>query len=556
MHTNVLTSYEGIKSNRRVKLLVIFLVISIIAAQFVTFPSSTTRVAAADASYDISNPMNYCVFTFGDLTDDPNSWEGQHATGAIAVGGTLTIGNYSLTDSKYVQPGVIGLPQIVANSIVLSGGINNSRGNIIVPSESSITYGSSSIDFDAPAITGIPNYGVQYSNPLPIDFNAIKTEMIALSNKIDDYAQTSANGTVTGLGTSEFTLTGTNSDVNVFNINYDECIAAGKLLNKVWIDVPDGSSVIINVTGTTINSFPQTSMKINETYQNYAGDAVTNYDERIIWNFSEATSINMQAYGSPVSSRGTILAPNAAITKSGGNSNGSFVCESFYGSSEFHWCPPEVSFSFLPTPTPTEEPTPSITEEPTPSITEEPTPSITEEPTPSITEEPTPSITEEPTPSITEEPTPSITEEPTPSITEEPTPSITEEPTPSITEEPTPSITEEPTPSITEEPTPSITEDPTQTEVPTPTEEPTPTVVLGITQPPTEPPTSSEVTTSPPITTTTSTTTTTTTTTTTVTKTGDVETMITALAALFFITATTLTVIAVKRRDVADEPDA
>ncbi|NLT11285.1 MAG: tandem-95 repeat protein, partial [Clostridiaceae bacterium] len=144
-----------------------------------------------------------------------------------------------------------------------------------------------------------------------------------------------------------------------------------------------------------------------------------------------------------------MLAPNALLKLTGGNSNGTIIVDSYFGSSEFHWSSFDGDLTFVaqtPTPTSTPIPTPTSTPIPTPTSTPIPTPTSTPIPTPTSTPIPTPTSTPIPTPTSTPIPTPTSTPIPTPTSTPIPTPTSTPIPTPTSTPIPTPTSTPIPTP--------------------------------------------------------------------------------------------------------------
>ena len=86
-------------------------------------------------------------------------------------------------------------------------------------------------------------------------------------------------------------LTGTDSALNVFQVAGSALYSA----NSVVINVPAGSEVLINVSGTTdqlanvgINA-PQGSPALDPTH--------------ILWNFNQATSLFLNSVGVPGSVR-------------------------------------------------------------------------------------------------------------------------------------------------------------------------------------------------------------------------------------------------------------
>ena len=96
---------------------------------------------------------------------------------------------------------------------------------------------------------------------------------------------------------STYTLTGTNSAINVFNLS-----GSSYSSSTINITAPSGSTVIINVAGTS-DSFSGGSINLNGISAN-----------DVIWNFNSATAISI----SSIAFNGTLLAPDATFTGSWG----------------------------------------------------------------------------------------------------------------------------------------------------------------------------------------------------------------------------------------------
>ena len=84
-------------------------------------------------------------------------------------------------------------------------------------------------------------------------------------------------------------------------------MSSGSDLSGLRLFVPEGSSVLINVPGEIIN-ISGGSMEIDEP-------------ENVLVNFYEATSISLQSFGV----EGSVLAPQADLTFSGGSINGKAI---------------------------------------------------------------------------------------------------------------------------------------------------------------------------------------------------------------------------------------
>ncbi|MNB81222.1 Bacterial Ig-like domain (group 2) [compost metagenome] len=182
-----------------------------------------------------------------------------------------------------------------------------------------------------------------------IDFDSTGTYLTNLSKhlatktKTDDYKLWPWN---------TLDLIGTNSTLNVFTLPADVIDNA----NPVNIKVPNNSSVLINIMGTSSTLKGNTSI------------SGTN-EANVIYNFPEATSLILTS--GPI--KGSVLAPLADITGNSGTFQGQIIGKSFTGRITVH----NYSYSgVLPTPTaaPTATPVPTPTPSPTPTPTPVPTP--------------------------------------------------------------------------------------------------------------------------------------------------------------------------------------
>ena len=393
--------------NQATRILATLLSIALLMVRM-TFPANAVTVLSSEA-YD---PWNYTIVTFGDWQDDQNTSQGEHSTGPMAIGGNFTSGSYSFSDTK--RPGASGMPQLIVSGNA-SGDVTGIGGDVYVKSAANVS-GS----------WGYENgYELVATQDLPVDASQLKASFTALSDDIAAYASIPGNAiTVTPSSWSTY-LTGNNADLNVFNLDLSSGIGA------IYLRVPMTSQIVINVTNSgLVPEIPQLHL-YNSSTNGYAqvGGEPMEIDKRLIWNFSDATEIRSE-YNTV---HGAILAPNALLKLTGGNSNGTIIVDSYFGSSEFHWSSFDGDLTFVaqtPTPTSTPIPTPTSTPIPTPTSTPIPTPTSTPIPTPTSTPIPTPTSTPIPTPTSTPIPTPTSTPIPTPTSTPIPTPTSTPIPTP------------------------------------------------------------------------------------------------------------------------------
>jgi choice-of-anchor A domain-containing protein len=226
-------------------------------------------------------------------------------------------------------------------AIVAAGGIPtsnsfsiNAGGNVY-----SFTATGANFNFANENYSGSPYTGSKLvtGGTSPINFSTIKTEMISLSTQL---AGLTANGAVCSVNNSGLivagggcpsssktynpswlVLYGSSTTTNIFNLTQAQ-FQGGKNLD---IAVPAGSTVIINVAGTS------------DTLQNsiyFNGATVTDANAgSILFNFSTATSVTINAQFDA-----TLLAPYAALS-GGSQMGGMFIAASIGSTGEVHYDP-------------------------------------------------------------------------------------------------------------------------------------------------------------------------------------------------------------------------
>ena len=254
------------------------------------------------------------LFVTGDATGSSDT------EGRVAVGHNANFSNYSvgavLSNSNGTRDDLI-----VGNNVTFNGGsVNN--GNAV--------YGGtgSFINF------GIPNGTTRHQSPVPLDFASAGTY---LSNLSSYWSTLAANGTTSVNPYGYVTLTGSSNSYNVFNLSGAQL--AGATSQGMTINAPAGSTVLVNVSGTS-DSFVSFGIVLNN---------VT--DANIIYNFYQATSLTINQ----IAVEGSILAPAAAINFAGGQIKGELIGASVSGPGQvnlpvFGGCLPPPPGG-LPTPT-------------------------------------------------------------------------------------------------------------------------------------------------------------------------------------------------------------
>jgi len=233
---------------------------------------------------------DYNVFTIRNINQQSTDIEGKLAAGGNVnfVGG---IGSKLATNSGNVV--------VAGNNLTLSNG-QVSNGNAV--------YGVSA---NIASNEGLPNGKLSQGNP--IDFNAAGTQLESLSQSL---ASLTPNGTTTVNKWGDINLTGSDSQLNVFNLDG----SALSKTNNFTINSNSGSTVIVNVSGTNV-SLSNFGFNISGTNQ-----------QHILYNFYQATTLTASGVGI----QGSILAPLANFTFNNGQVNGNMVVASLSGKGEFH----------------------------------------------------------------------------------------------------------------------------------------------------------------------------------------------------------------------------
>ncbi len=245
-----------------------------------------------NSTFDLGVASDYNLFVIEDV-DQPSS----DTQGKVAVGGDANFANYSIGDQ---------LPPNSGNVLIVGGTLTYTSGRVY---NGNVVYGNST-NLPAPGVT----VDGTISQGFPIDFAAAKTFLESLSLSLSGYT---VNGTTT-FQWGGLTLTGTDPFLNVFSVSGANLSAA----NNVSINVPNGSAVLVNIDGYTINWTGGLSVN---------GTAINN----VLYNFYQATSITIQG----IDIRGSILAPFADIDFAAGVINGQMICKSLTGMGQMNQSP-------------------------------------------------------------------------------------------------------------------------------------------------------------------------------------------------------------------------
>ncbi len=249
---------------------------------------------------------DYNVFVFGDFTATFSEIKGR-----AAVGGNAEFNGYGVGT---------GLTSGSTDNVLMVGGdLDFTNGQVY--------YGDAQVGGSATLTSfGSPNGKVYPNAVIPIDFNNEKTRLINLSANL---ASMKGTGTV-AIGGTTLTLTGSyTTGLEVFNLDSSDLTGITKLS---LANVTGGATIVINISGTSIDLSKIQDMEYFESYSEY-----------IIFNFSEATTVSLKDV------EGSILTPSAAVSGTWGYMDGTLIADSYEGHTEFHDVPFEGD---LPTPIP------------------------------------------------------------------------------------------------------------------------------------------------------------------------------------------------------------
>ncbi|MEG1457525.1 MAG: choice-of-anchor A family protein [Bacilli bacterium] len=224
---------------------------------------------------------SYNIFVFNN-----HSQNNSYATGQVWVGRNATYKNYSVA-ADVVAPYIGTLT--VLGDMDITGGINY--------------FGNSELDVLGNKIkyTMVNNHGAA-AQPTSISYRPYDINSVNyLEHASVGWASLPVNTTVVKTGTT-LTLTGTSTSLNNFLI--DTLLINISTINNINIIVPSLSTVLINITGTTVvlNNF---NTQLNNS------QITLNSSAYVLWNFPETLNLEIHTdiYGS-------LLSPYASITSS------------------------------------------------------------------------------------------------------------------------------------------------------------------------------------------------------------------------------------------------
>lgn len=252
--------------------------------------------AMNNANIDLGPAKPYNVFVLENIIQPSADTEGK-----LAVGGNANLSNYSVGDKLPNSNGAEDVLVVGGNLYYTSGRVYN--GNVAYGGLTNLPISAVSID-----------EGTLRHDASVIDFAAAKTHLENLSTQLSGYA---VNGTTT-FQWGTVNLTHNDPYLNVFTVNGSDLNAA----HTFEINVPNGSAVVVNILGTTINWHG--GLFVNGTAMN-----------NVLYNFPQATSLTI----SGIDVKGSVLAPLAALNFPAGIITGQTIVKSMTGSGQFNLAP-------------------------------------------------------------------------------------------------------------------------------------------------------------------------------------------------------------------------
>jgi choice-of-anchor A domain-containing protein len=226
-----------------------------------------------------------------------------HVDGRVFVGNNFTAGgnfgilNNGIPATQYGTPALtVGGNAALAGSVNAGGGISvggDVSGNFNNNGNNVVSYGGSSTAFANN--TTFTDLGPSFTNTLISQKNDIKASLTSLSSNLAALANT--GGVTVGGDSNNQTINVSGSGLQV--LNWSEALFEGTSNQQLLVTLPSDATLVINVAGTNIN--------FDRNFNTFAND------ERVLFNFYEATSVNIGRQFS-----GSILGVFADIT--GGNS--------------------------------------------------------------------------------------------------------------------------------------------------------------------------------------------------------------------------------------------
>lgn len=292
-----------------------------LAALILAASAAAPAARAANFMDTLANVAGgYNLYVSGNIASaaQPLSWS--DTEGKIAAGGSAYFRGYDVAGKA-----AGGQALVVGQDLVFQSG--TVHGDVVTGGTASFPkdFGGTTVQGTVSAGGGLGVAPTTYSGTapfggLPLDFAAVTADLTAASaflNSADAHAQGTLGTTSNAWGT--LTLTSSATGLVFFDLAASDLVG----INGLMFDVAPAATVILNLTGQT-------------------GGSLTNYGflggvqaQQTLFNFVDATSLSLANLGF----MGSILAPNADLTGSWGQINGSVMAKSFSGTTQVNLAP-------------------------------------------------------------------------------------------------------------------------------------------------------------------------------------------------------------------------
>lgn len=254
-----------------------------------------------DTSHPLGDASAYNVFVIGDY-DGENSDVGGHT----AVGGNGTFSSFGFGTALSAPAGDV---------LSVGGALTFTNGQIYA-GDGRVAGTCSTTN------VGTPDGSLSCNDAGTYDASSAEGGLQDLADFLSDLA---ANGSVSATSWGDVTLTGTDSHLNVFDLDLDAVESGFSVgvttITGLTIDVPADSTTVVNVRGNLAVLFRNGQTNLSGATAN-----------DVLYNFGTATSLTISGVGV----KGSVLAPWADVSFDNGHIDGTLVAGSLAGNGESH----------------------------------------------------------------------------------------------------------------------------------------------------------------------------------------------------------------------------
>jgi choice-of-anchor A domain-containing protein len=273
-------------------------------------------VCMADPILGVANAYN--LVALGTVNSQGNTVIAGNISTSADIGGRVAASNMVLTGTTIGSTlNADPFGSLATFDLVSTNGLNageqfniNSHGNVFAPG----TNGSFNFNGGGHRVS---------TGSSGIDFSTLRATLDAETLNLASFAATGqVLGTnQPGVNPSFFVLSGTSTVLNIFNITAAELASTN---NPIDIQAPAGSTIIVNVSGTS------DTLGAGLYYNQNQNSGDSSADNDILFNFSDATSVTIDGQFNA-----SILAPFAVLSGSS-QMGGTFIAAAIGQTGEVH----------------------------------------------------------------------------------------------------------------------------------------------------------------------------------------------------------------------------